>query len=56
MVSVKLLRRQAGRCADLARQTQDEESRERYLRLQRLYLHLAEAEERERGAGGSQVA
>jgi hypothetical protein len=43
------LRRQAARCAALARQTHDDEGRERYLRLEQMYLHLAETEER---AGG----
>ena len=45
-VTAKVLRRQALRCAALAKQTQDEESRERYLRLEQMYFQLAEAEER----------
>lgn len=45
MPSAKRLRRQAATCATLARQTYDEESRERYLRLEQAYLHLANAEE-----------
>jgi hypothetical protein len=45
MATAKNLRRQAARCADLAKQTQDSESRERYLRLQQMYLNLAETEE-----------
>lgn len=45
MATAKVLRRQAATCANLARQTHDEESRERCLRLEQTYLHLAEAEE-----------
>lgn len=45
MATAKNLRRQASRCADLAKQTHDIEGRERYLRLQEMYLHLAETEE-----------
>lgn len=45
MATAKNLRRQAVRCADLAKQTQDIEGRERYLRLEQMYLHLAETEE-----------
>jgi hypothetical protein len=47
MASVKLLRRQAARCAGLATQTHDEESRKRCQRLEQTYLHLAEEEERQ---------
>jgi len=47
MSSARLLRRQAARCADLARETHDEESRERCQRLEQTYLHLAESEERQ---------
>ena len=46
MATAKNLRRQAAKCADLAKQTQDSESRERYLRLEQMYVHLAETEER----------
>jgi len=42
MWSTKRFRRQAATCAALAEQTQDEESRQRYLRLEQTYLHLAE--------------
>ncbi|MDO9414286.1 MAG: hypothetical protein Q7T81_17075 [Pseudolabrys sp.] len=45
MTTVKCLKRQAATCASLANQTDDEESRERYLRLEQLYLTLAESEE-----------
>ena len=45
MTTAKCLRRQAATCAALADATYDEESRERYLRLEQLYLTLAEAEE-----------
>jgi hypothetical protein len=42
MMTAKCLRRQAATCASLAQQTDDDESRERYLRLQQLYLQLAD--------------
>ncbi len=45
MATAKSLRRQAATCAALAAETHDEESRERYKRLEQLYLHLADAEE-----------
>jgi len=47
MVTAKRLRRQAARCAALAKQTHDEEGRHRYLRLEQMYLELAETEDRE---------
>jgi len=47
MVTAKRLRGQAARCAALAKQTHDEEGRQRYLRLELMYLELAETEERE---------
>jgi hypothetical protein len=47
MVTAKRLRRQAARCAALAKQTHDEEGRQRYLRLEQMYLELAETEDRE---------
>ena len=40
------LKKQAARCQALAKQTHDEEGRQRYLRLEQVYLQLAEAEER----------
>ena len=43
--TAKPFKNQAATCATLARQTHDEESRERYLRLEQMYLHLAETEE-----------
>lgn len=46
MAIAKRLRGQAARCAALAQQTHDEDGRQRYLRLEQMYLHLAEAEER----------
>ena len=46
MVIAKRLRGQAARCAALAQQTHDEDGRQRYLRLEQMYLHLAETEER----------
>ena len=50
-VSAKVLRRQALRCAALAKQTHDDEARERYLRLEQMYVQLAEAEESSSGSG-----
>ena len=50
MVTAKRLRTQAARCAALAKQTHDEESRQRYLRLEQMYLELAETEDRATGA------
>ena len=38
-------RRQAAKCATLVKQTHDEECRQRYQRLEQMYLHLAEEEE-----------
>ena len=46
MVTAKRLRGQAARCAALAKQTHDEEGRQRYLRLEQMYLELAETEDR----------
>jgi hypothetical protein len=37
-------RQQAATCANMAKQTHDEECRQRYLRLEQIYLHLAEEE------------
>jgi len=45
MASAKYFRAQAERCADLARRTHDQDSRERYQRLQRVYCHLGEMED-----------
>jgi hypothetical protein len=50
MVTAKRLRTQAARCAALASQTHDEEGRQRYLRLEQMYLELAETEDRATGA------
>ena len=47
MVTAKRLRTQAARCVALAKQTHDEEGRQRYLRLEQMYLELAETEDRE---------
>jgi hypothetical protein len=43
--SIKVLRRQAARCAALASQTQDDDSRQRYQRLEQMYLQFIAAEE-----------
>lgn len=56
MATAKVLRRQAATCANLAKQTHDEESRERCLRLEQTYLHLAEAEEQQLVAQMSALA
>jgi hypothetical protein len=45
MASATFFRRQAATCATLAKETHDEESRERCLWLEQTYLHLAETEE-----------
>jgi len=45
VASAKFLMRRAAACADMAAQTQDEEARERCLRLEQTYLQLAKAEE-----------
>jgi hypothetical protein len=47
MASAKFFRKQGERCADLARQTTDEDSRKRYERLQRTFCYLVELEEQE---------
>ena len=46
MATAKNLKKQAARCAALAKQTHDEEARKRYLRLEQMYIHLAETKER----------
>ncbi len=43
-------RKQAARCAALARQTHDDEARQRYIRLEQTYLQMAEAEEKSAAA------
>jgi hypothetical protein len=48
MTTAKCLKRQAATCAALADATYDEESRERYLRLEQLYLALADSEDPDR--------
>ena len=53
MASARLLRRQAATCAALARQTHDEESRQRCQRLEQTYLNLAESEEQLTGPIGA---
>jgi hypothetical protein len=45
MATAKGFRRQAATCAALAAATDDEDSRQRYKRLQQMYLELAETEE-----------
>jgi len=49
MASLKFLRRQAEKCADLARRTLDEDERQRWERLQRVYCRLADTEEQQAG-------
>jgi hypothetical protein len=45
MASVKFLRRQAEKCAELAKRTHDEDSRQRCEQLQHTYTYLADVEE-----------
>jgi hypothetical protein len=52
MATAKRLKKQAERCAALAEQTQDDEARRRYVRLEQLYLNLAESED---SAGPSRI-
>jgi hypothetical protein len=49
MASSKFFRRQAEKCADLARRTHDEDGRQRWEKLQRTYCYLAETEEQQAG-------
>ena len=44
-MTVRRFIRQAEKCAALAKQTHDEESRQRYMQLQQKYLQLAESED-----------
>jgi len=44
VASTKFLLRQAMACASLARETEDDECRERCLRLEQVYLQLAKSE------------
>jgi hypothetical protein len=46
----KFFKDQAEKCAKLARQTLDEDCRERFEKLQRTYHHLAEMENQQAGA------
>ena len=46
----KFFKDQAEKCAELARQTLDEDCRERFEKLQRTYHHLAEMEDQQAGA------
>ena len=50
MAIANRLKKQAARCAALARQTHDDDARQRYLRLEQMYLQMAEAEERPDGS------
>jgi hypothetical protein len=56
MATAKNLKKQAERCAALVQQTHDDEARQRYLRLQQMYLHLAEAETNANTADGGKTA
>jgi hypothetical protein len=49
----KRLRNQAARCAALAKQTHDDEARERYIRLEQTYLQMALAEEQADGTAAA---
>lgn len=55
MAMAKRLRSQAARCAALARQTHDDEARQRYIRLEQTYLQMAEAEEQTAAAKDSNL-
>ena len=44
-MTVKRFRIQAEKCAALAKQTHDEDSRQRFMKLEQTYLQLAETEE-----------
>jgi hypothetical protein len=50
MAMAKRLRKQASRCAALAKQTHDDDARQRYLRLEQMYLQMAVAEEQADGS------
>ena len=45
MAMARRFRKQAARCAALAKQTHDDEARQRYIRLEQMYLQMAVAEE-----------
>jgi len=47
MASAKFFRKQAEKCAGMARRTHDEDSRQRCEQLERTYCYLAEVEERQ---------
>ena len=49
MASSKFFRRQADKCADLARQVHDVDGRKRWAELHRTYCYLAEMEEQQTG-------
>ena len=51
-MSAKRFRLQAEKCAALAKQTHDRDSRDRFLRLRETYLHLAETEEQHEKLAG----
>ena len=51
-MTVKRFRLQAEKCAALAKQTHDEDSRERFLQLRQTYLQLAETEEQQQQLAG----
>jgi len=55
MTDAVRFRTQAAKCATLAKQTHDEESRQRYLRLEQTYLHLAESEDQLVGQSEDQL-
>ena len=45
MAIANRLKKQAERCAALAKQTHDTEARQRFLKLEQTYLQMAQAEE-----------
>ena len=51
-MTVKRFRLQAEKCAALAKQTHDQDSCQRFLRLRETYLQLAESEEQQQKLAG----
>lgn len=51
-MTVKRFKLQAEKCAALAKQTHDKDSRERFMQLRQTYLHLAETEEQHEKLAG----
>ncbi len=56
MATAKSLKKQAARCAALAQQTHDDEARQRYLRLEQMYLNLVETDQATTAKSGIESA